>query len=57
VVAHTCNLSTQEAEAGGSPAPGLYSEDLSQKTEGWGCGSVVECKVLDLIPAQYVGGA
>jgi hypothetical protein len=35
VVAHTCNLSTREAEAGGSQVQGQprpYSETLTQKT-------------------------
>jgi hypothetical protein len=35
MVVHTCNLSIQEAEAGGSwvqGQPGLHNEPLSQKT-------------------------
>jgi hypothetical protein len=45
LMAHACNLSTWEAEAGESRVPGkpgLPSETLSQKAKSWGCSSVVE---------------
>lgn len=46
-MAHTCNPSTQETEAGNlqklRSAYTMYRDPVSKKTEGLGCSSVVQC--------------